>query len=377
MAQAAPQPDPPPEKGAPPRAGRRLASTQKECDCCSSPKRRRGPRRSRQRRPLAAADRADEVVRRSPLRAWHSSSSGSSTKARSRIGSLAATAAATRRKSMGFCCSSGCETETLQSTSASGRDEPTAGRAFPCVSTKRSRELTAEKDAEAEAAATPHHEAVRTHQHSVSDGTDSDAALPQREQQQKQQQDLCRRTFPYPNAGRRAAAVVCQAAAAVSAAAAAAGAAAAACQGVRHSTSQTAGALAQWSFPLSLPHLRNNSAAAAAAAAAANIRRCNAVVAGGRSPLPSEACGLPEAAAAAAAAECGSATCLPVAGGLASGPSEVSRAAYWREELLHRAESRYTAVFIPVDKKLAAEVDCDFVVSDISRYPVKTTPCGE
>ncbi|CDJ59186.1 cyclin-dependent kinase, putative [Eimeria maxima] len=56
--------------------------------------------------------------------------------------------------------------------------------------------------------------------------------------------------------------------------------------------------------------------------------------------------------------------------------AEASRAAFLREELLNLAESRYTAVFVPVDQHLLEQMNDEFIRSDISRYPVKNTPSG-
>ncbi|CDJ30365.1 cyclin-dependent kinase, putative [Eimeria mitis] len=164
--------------------------------------------------------------------------------------------------------------------------------------------------------------------------------------------------FCNPGAGQRAAGIFYRAAAEVSAIAAAAGAAAVACECVRHKAAQAAAALHPWSPRTLLPE-RVAPPSAAAAATIAAISPATEAVACGRKPIP--ACSADETNGAAAAA---------------AAAAEASRAAFLREELLNLAESRYTAVFVPVDEQLLEQMNDEFIRSDISRYPVKNTPSG-
>ncbi|CDI86893.1 cyclin-dependent kinase, putative [Eimeria praecox] len=133
----------------------------------------------------------------------------------------------------------------------------------------------------------------------------------------------------------------------------AAGAAAVACPSVRHKAAQTAAVLHP-SYRRTL--LAEQISAASGTAAATATATCPAAAACEDRLFP--ACSGDETTEAAAAA------------------AEASRAAFLREELLNLAESRYTAVFVPVDKQLLEQMNDEFIRSDISRYPVKNTPSG-
>ncbi|OEH78665.1 putative cyclin-dependent kinase [Cyclospora cayetanensis] len=283
-----------------------------ESKTCLSPKKRKSHWRSRQltASKTAAAGKADDFLRWAPLKARCSSS----TKGRSRRCSAAA--AASLVQNIGICCSSGCETETLQSTCASGRDEPIAGSASPRAYARKRQPETARRREQQEAATSeavimPPYDASCTLLHPTPCMTQSDA--PQREEEQKEEA-CCRLWSPVQRQRQRG----------LAAAASLETLAAATPHGSDPATSYTGDAHEKLSgapFSDTAPECRANMDGFAAA--------------------------------------------------------DASRSAYLREELLHRAEGRYTAVFVPVDRHLAEQVNGDFVVSDISRYPVKSTPCGE
>lgn len=50
---------------------------------------------------------------------------------------------------------------------------------------------------------------------------------------------------------------------------------------------------------------------------------------------------------------------------------------YLLEELQHEAESRYTAVYVPVAEDLREALDCELARAELYRYPIKNTPNGE
>ncbi|CDJ49272.1 cyclin-dependent kinase, putative [Eimeria brunetti] len=369
------------------RSGRRFASLQRLCDCCVSPKRRRGPRRPRPNLRFtsvatgaASTDTADEggqIPHFSPSCSSSSSNSSARTRRRRSSGATAKatspseaasslTDAAESRRTTSVCCSSGCETETFLPTSASGRDEPAGVYAYPCLAKTRSKHASpvAAGIGDLGQPGTATSAAARENilLHGSSRGAEElnvlQSQLLHRQLQQRQQQQRAGNLGLLCNlsAGQRTAGIFYKAAAGVSAVAAAAGAAAVACECIRHKAAQTAAMLHPWS---SRTLLSERVAAVSAAAEAAVTSASSAAEATGCDDRPVPACCENATTAAAAAAA-----------------AEASRAAYLREELLNLAESRYTAVFVPVDKQLLEQMNDEFIRSDISRYPVKNTPAG-
>ena len=251
----------------------------------------------------------------------------------------------------------------MLSTSASGRDEPAGGCFSPCPAKRKSKQAppaTAAFAAAVQSVTAASTGAARSGLLDVSArGSEELNALQSPLVQQLQQRQQHQRAgnvgiFYNPSAGQQAAGTFCKAAAGVSAVAAA-GSSAVACECVRHRAAQTAAVLHSWSPRTLLPE-RVASAPATTAATVAAIPPAVEARAGSAKLIP--ACSGDEPTAAAAAAE-------------------ASREAFLREEMLNLAESRYTAVFVPVDKQLLEQMNDEFIRSDISRYPVKNTPSGQ
>ncbi|CDJ66741.1 cyclin-dependent kinase, putative [Eimeria necatrix] len=377
------------------RSGGHFPSLQRLCDCCVSPKRRRGPRRSRHNVGLTVvAATPEHALEHSGRRLSFSarSSSCNSTAKTSRRESSAvqrsaetaavaaeSAASAQRRGAVGTCYSGGYEAEALLCTCARDRSEAVAGTASLCSTAAR---LGPRNAATAYAAISSRPTVtVATAVCAVENNSTAQVLtgrtprsevfqpqLPETQSQQRQQGDPCPGLFPHTRGGQCKGEIYYKAATVASAAAA--GAAAAACNCGQQKAAKAA-AMRLPGSPLTLLPMPGTVKAAFEKPSAEKSRA---------GPTTSEL-----------AADKGACGCEPLNGSSAvkaMGPSvncyvkttaaaaKASHEAYMREELLHQAESRYTAVFVPVDRRLMEQVNDEFIRSDISRYPVKNTPCG-
>lgn len=378
-----PSESPIPDKNAR-RSGRRFASLQRLCDCCVSPKRRRGPRRARHNLrftavatgpgPAGACDENGQIshfhrrsASNSNARTRRRKCSGPSGKAASVLDAASSEPVAVEhRNATNICCGSRCQ--TFLPTSTAGRDELGGGYFFPCLAKARTKEVSPASGCVAASvqsgttASTARgvNELLRVpvRGSEVLSALQSQLVHRQLQQLQQQQHGGNIGLFCNPSAGQRTSGIFYKAALGVSAVTVAAGTAVA-CKCVRHKATQTAAVLPAWP-PITIlsEHMAVASAAEASAAGKAILPAALAAEATICDGKPTPACSGGEKTAAAVAAE-------------------ASRAAFLREELLNLAESRYTAVFVPVDQHLLEQMNDEFIRSDISRYPVKNTPSGK